>query len=68
MRKLLTTAETAARLGIGDSTLRRLVDRGECVQPVILAPRRVAFYEDEIEVWLAHRPRGRLPAPVEAHR
>lgn len=63
MEKLIAYSEVATRLGLGENTVRRMVDRGEFVQPLILSPCRVAFREDEVDQWLANRPRGKLAAP-----
>ena len=37
--------------------LRRKVKAGEFPEPVALSDRRIAWREDEIEAWLASRPR-----------
>lgn len=56
--KMLTTAATAAKIGLSAATLRGLRQRGEFVTPVQLAPRRIAFVEAEVDAWLANRPRA----------
>lgn len=62
--KLITFAQVAAKLGVGESTVRRLVLRGELVQPLILSARRIAFVEAEVDAWIASRPRGHLAPPA----
>lgn len=62
--KLLTFAQVADRLGIGESTVRRMVWRDEFVRPLILSKRRIAFRELEVEAWIASRPRGCLEQPA----
>lgn len=61
--KLLTQAATATKLSISPTTLRGIIQRGQFVAPVQVAPRRIAFVEDEVDAWLASRPRGTLAAP-----
>lgn len=38
-------------------TIERMVDRGEFVQPVQVAPRRLMFVEDEVDHWIRQRQR-----------
>ncbi len=38
-------------------TIERMVDRGEFVQPVQVAPRRLMFVEDEVNAWIKQRQR-----------
>lgn len=61
--QMLTTAAAAAKIGLSASTLRGIVQRGQFVTPVQVAPRRIAYVEAEVDTWLANRPRGKLPAP-----
>lgn len=55
--KLLSFNEASKRVGVNPATVRRLLGRGEFVQPLVLSPRRVAFIEDEVDAWLLARPR-----------
>ena len=47
--------------GISDSTQRRLIDRGDYPEPVVLSrtasgrPARVAFIKGEVLAWCRHR-------------
>lgn len=61
--QMLTKAAAAAKIGLSESTLRGIIQRGQFVTPVQVAPRRIAFVEEEVNIWLASRPRGPLPAP-----
>lgn len=54
--KLLTFSEAADAVGLHESTVRRLVQRGEFAAPLILSPRRIAFREKDVEAWLNSRP------------
>lgn len=38
-------------------TIERMVDRGEFVQPVQVAPRRLMFVADEVDHWIRQRQR-----------
>lgn len=38
-------------------TIERMVDRGEFVQPVQIAPRRLMFVESEVDAWILQRQR-----------
>ncbi len=38
-------------------TIERMVERGEFVQPVQVAPRRVMFVEAEVDAWVEQRKR-----------
>lgn len=59
--KLICYESVQRKLG-GDEgpsrrTIERMVERGEFVQPVYVAPRRVMFVEDEVEAWIKQRQR-----------
>ncbi|WP_426116301.1 helix-turn-helix transcriptional regulator [Massilia sp. PWRC2] len=62
--QLISLTATATKLGVGKSTLRRMIARGEFVSAVQVAPRRIAFVEAEVEEWITRRPRGPLPPPA----
>jgi excisionase family DNA binding protein len=59
--RLLTFDEVCERLRVSRDTVTTMVDRGEFIQPLQIAPRRVAFLESEFEEWIATRPRGKMP-------
>lgn len=56
--KILSLEQVAHDLGVGASTVRRMIDRGEFVAPVAISARRIGFVEAEVSDWLATRPRG----------
>lgn len=61
--KMISLQAAANRLDLSQSTLRRMIARGEFIAAVQVSPNRVAFVESEVDDWLARRPRGLLPAP-----
>lgn len=44
-----------ARTGLGEMTIRRLVERGRFPRPVRLAPQRVAWRTADVAAWEASR-------------
>lgn len=52
---LISFAATAARLDLSESTVRRMIARGEFVDAVRVSPNRVAFAAAEVDTWLASR-------------
>jgi excisionase family DNA binding protein len=56
--QMLTTRELAERLGVGELTLRRWRKRGALPPPIRLPGRRLGWPREEIESWLASRPRA----------
>ena len=61
--KMISLQAAANRLDLSQSTLRRMIARGEFIAAVQVSPNRVAFVESEVDDWLARRPRGPLRAP-----
>ena len=71
LHDLLTTEETAARLGVSRSFLKegRLTGRSDLPQPVVVVgSRRVYYRRGDVERWarersqgLAYRPAKRVP-------
>lgn len=59
--KLISYEAVQQKLGGDDGpsrrTIERMVDRGEFVQPVQVAPRRLMFVEDEVDAWIRQRQR-----------
>lgn len=59
--KLISYEAVQQKLGGDDGpsrrTIERMVDRGEFVQPVQVAPRRLMFIEDEVDHWIRQRQR-----------
>ena len=58
VQRLLSTPDVAARLGIGLSTLRRMVQSGDFIEPLRLSERRVAYIESDIDDWIESRKRS----------
>lgn len=59
--QLITKQQVRMKLG-GDAapsirTIERMIARGEFVQPIQVAPRRVMFEEAEVDAWLESRRR-----------
>lgn len=52
----LSWAQAARRAGVGLTTLKGLVRRGDCPPPRCVSPRRRVFMNDEFEAWLKSRP------------
>jgi len=38
-------------------TIEKMIERGEFVQPIQVAPRRVMFVEEEVDAWIKQRQR-----------
>ena len=59
-RKLMTLKELKTVYGIpfSNTHLKRLEDAGEFPKRVRLGRWRVGWYADEIDAWMASRPRG----------
>ena len=59
--RLLSRAETLARIGIPRSTWYWLRNRGEFPEPVHLGPRAVGWRSDVVDSWLKqHGMRARV--------
>ncbi len=52
---LLTPDQTAHRLGISRSTLKRMRLRGDGPKPVKITPRTIRYEATEVDVWLDNR-------------
>lgn len=57
MRKILSKKEVKERCGLSDVTIWREQKAGRFPIRILLTPRRVGWYEDEIEAWLDSRVR-----------
>ena len=64
--KLITYADVAERLGVSKATVERMVVRGSFIQPLHITPGTVRFDLDELDAWLARRPRGPVAKPKKA--
>lgn len=65
--KLLNYNEVAEVLGVSRATVERMVLRGQFIQPLHITSGTVRFDADELDAWLAARPRSN-PAPARAPR
>lgn len=56
MRKILLTSEVKSLLRIkSDSTLTKMINRGEFPSGFRIGLRRMGWYEDEVLAWLKER-------------
>ena len=55
---LLIRAEVEKRCRIARTTIYRLMRAGQFPEPIRIGPRAVRWSRDEIERWLASRPRA----------
>ena len=63
-RRLLRAQELPSRVGLSSETIYRLRKRGQFPDPIQIGAKFVAWYEDEIDEWMAGRPRVRLAPPT----
>jgi prophage regulatory protein len=54
-RRLVLIPAVLSRVPFSKATLWREIKAGRFPKPVDIAPRRRAFFEDEIDAWLANR-------------
>ena len=64
-RKILREPEVKRRTGKSRAQRWRDIRKGIFPVPVELGPNSIGWYEDELEEWLASRPRRRYGAPTE---
>lgn len=55
----------AEKIGLGQSTIYRMIANGKFPKPFELVPGRTAWIESDIDDWLAERS-GKQPAGVSA--
>jgi prophage regulatory protein len=65
-RRILRDPEVEDRTGRSRVQRWRDVKSGTFPAPVQLGPNAIGWYEDEIEAWLAARPRRTYGAPAPA--
>lgn len=56
-RMLMRPRELARALGVSTTTLWRMRRRGDLPDPIRISPGAVGWRADEIDEWLASRPR-----------
>jgi predicted DNA-binding transcriptional regulator AlpA len=52
---LMRRRDVAAMLAISESTLKRLVRRGELPPPLVISRGRVGWLKADVVAWLRHR-------------
>jgi excisionase family DNA binding protein len=55
----LTLAETAARLGLSDTTLRQMIARGNFPRPVRVGAKKLFFPEADVREYLERQEAAR---------
>jgi prophage regulatory protein len=55
---LLRLPELRARIGLGRSTIYRLVAAKQFPAPVKLSPQTIAWKASDVDAWIAARPRS----------
>lgn len=66
--RLLRRSEVEARVGLGRTSIYRLMRQGRFPEPLKVGPKAVRWPESEIEAWLAARPRASGEAADQATR
>lgn len=56
--RLIRKPELLGMVGLGNTSLYDLIKRGEFPAPLRLSARSVAWREDEVQAWIAARPRS----------
>jgi prophage regulatory protein len=54
-RRLKTKADVLRQIPISTATMWREIAAGHFPKPVRIGARRIAFFQDEIDAWLAQR-------------
>ncbi len=65
-RRILSGKEVERRTNKGRVQRWRDIRAGKFPAPVEIGPNSLGWFEDEIEAWLASRPRRTYGAPTEA--
>lgn len=63
-KRMLRLRAVTDRTGLSKATLYRLIKKGRFPEPVRLTERAVRWPEEEIDEWLASRPRGVVENPA----
>ena len=66
-RSIIRKHKVEAKTGYSYSTFNRLEKVGKFPQRVILGPRAVGWFEDEVDLWVKDRIRGRGPSLIQQH-
>ncbi|SDC25890.1 helix-turn-helix transcriptional regulator [Paraburkholderia lycopersici] len=65
--KAIRIKEVAAKVGLGQSTLYRMMADGTFPKPFHFVPGRIAWVESDIDEWLAGRVRGGISEADATH-
>ena len=57
--RILRRAEVLRSVGLGKTTLYKLISQGEFPRPLQLGPRAVGWRAEEVEAWLDSRQAAR---------
>ncbi len=55
--RILRAREVVAAIGVSKATLYRMVNSGQFPRPIRVGARAVGWRMDEIDAWMADRPR-----------
>lgn len=58
-RRLISIADLLTQIPVSSATMWREIGAGRFPKPVRIGARRVAFFQDEINSWLAQRVAAR---------
>ena len=58
-RRLISIADLLTQIPVSSATMWREIGAGRFPKPVRIGARRVAFFQDEIDSWLAQRVAAR---------
>jgi prophage regulatory protein len=58
MPRVLRRPEVEARTGVENTTIWRKVKAGTFPQPIQLGPNSIGWIDEEVDAWIASRPRG----------
>lgn len=61
--KVIRKPEVCQRIGLGQSSLARLVREGKFPKPIALGPRAVGWVEDQVDAWIESRQIAAMPSP-----
>jgi prophage regulatory protein len=60
--RFLSLKDVVAKTGLSAPSVRRLIKAGDFPEPFDLSPKRIAFWEHQVDEWmLARAARGRKP-------
>nr|WP_269432179.1 AlpA family transcriptional regulator [Cupriavidus basilensis] len=60
--KALNIKQVAEKLSLGQSTIYRMIERGEFPKPFNVYSNRTAWLEEDVDAWLAEKAGKLMPA------